>query len=373
MMRVYTQMSLFKYIPTRVYTHAYICTPTYTYRWIMTHMWRTMTHTWMYTCMSVHTPTNTACVYGAHMNNLWHMHECYTHTDKRQVYIRKHIHTPPCIYVHAQTNAVCPNANLYTPTCVYSHTQTHAVCMYANMCAHILLYMYTHRHSRRIYTQSCASTHIPICTHADKRIVYIYVNTHTKTNAVCIHVDNRRVHVRKDTRENAYIYTHRPTLCVYINIYTHTCLYEHTQTRCVHIQKHLHIPTHIFTHRQKPCVFTKIHTPTHTHTHAYKHKQNSRVWKSPEELENQPYIIKYIHACNSQSHPQLVMEHPWRRVSMMQTTTAVSAGHTSKDATSRCTCTRCATVGQKSMDRGSEAAPRCRRPLPFPLACQHEG
>jgi len=55
---------------------------------------------------------------------------------------------------------------------------------------------------------------------------------------------------------------------------------------------------------------------------------------------------------------------------MMQTTTAVSAGHTSKDATSRGTCTRFATEGQKSMDRGRDAVPRCRRPLPFPLARQ---
>ena len=54
---------------------------------------------------------------------------------------------------------------------------------------------------------------------------------------------------------------------------------------------------------------------------------------------------------------------------MMQTTPAVSARN-AKDATCRGTCTRFATEGQKSMDRGSEAAPRCRRPLPFPLACQ---
>ena len=330
----------------------------------------------------------------------------FTHTDTRRVYIRKHVRTHTSIYVY---------------------TQTLAVCIHAIICKHTHTHMYTRRQTHCIYLRKYTHTHTYICTHTDSA-VYTYVNlyahtcmsVHTKTNAVCIHVDNRRVHVRKDTRENAYIYTHRPTLCVYINIYTHTCLYEHTQTRCVHIQKHLHIPTHIFTHRQKPCVFTKIHTPTHTHTHAYKHKQNSRVWKSPEELENQPDIIKYIHACNSQSHPQLVMEPhddvsprcrrplPFPRAyqqgcdvsrhlyqvsdrraevygsgercgstmqttitisagaseriprctkgrdlwigeqlgSTMQTTTAFSAEHTSKDATSRGTCTRVATKGR---------------------------
>jgi len=54
----------------------------------------------------------------------------------------------------------------------------------------------------------------------------------------------------------------------------------------------------------------------------------------------------------------------------MQTTTAVPTEHTSTDATSRGTCTRFATEGQKSMDRGRDAVPRCRRPLPFPLARQ---
>jgi len=45
-----------------------------------------------------------------------------------------------------------------------------------------------------------------------------------------------------------------------------------------------------------------------------------------------------------------------RRGSMTQTTTTVST-----DIPARM---------QKSMDRG-DAAPRCRRPLPFPLTCQH--
>jgi len=55
----------------------------------------------------------------------------------------------------------------------------------------------------------------------------------------------------------------------------------------------------------------------------------------------------------------------------MQTTTAVSFRHTSQDATCQGNCTRFATERQKSMDRGSDAVPRYRRPLPFPLTCQH--
>jgi len=46
-----------------------------------------------------------------------------------------------------------------------------------------------------------------------------------------------------------------------------------------------------------------------------------------------------------------------RRDSMTQTTTTVSAGMPARM--------------QKSMDRGSDAAPRCRRQLLFPLTCQH--
>jgi len=46
-----------------------------------------------------------------------------------------------------------------------------------------------------------------------------------------------------------------------------------------------------------------------------------------------------------------------RHGSTMQTTTAVSAGMPARM--------------QKSMDWGSDAASRCRRPLQFPLTCQH--
>ena len=42
-----------------------------------------------------------------------------------------------------------------------------------------------------------------------------------------------------------------------------------------------------------------------------------------------------------------------------------------QDVTCRGNCTRFATEREKSMDRGSDAAPRCRRLLPFPLTCQH--
>jgi len=46
-----------------------------------------------------------------------------------------------------------------------------------------------------------------------------------------------------------------------------------------------------------------------------------------------------------------------QRRSMTQTTTTVSTGIPARM--------------QKSMDRGSDTAPRCRRPLQFPLTCQH--
>ena len=46
-----------------------------------------------------------------------------------------------------------------------------------------------------------------------------------------------------------------------------------------------------------------------------------------------------------------------RHGSMTQTTTTVSTGMPARM--------------QKSMDQGSDVAPRCRRPLPFPLTCQH--
>jgi len=41
------------------------------------------------------------------------------------------------------------------------------------------------------------------------------------------------------------------------------------------------------------------------------------------------------------------------------------------DVTCRGNCTRFAPEREQSIDRGSNAAPRCRRPLPFPLTCQH--
>ena len=42
-----------------------------------------------------------------------------------------------------------------------------------------------------------------------------------------------------------------------------------------------------------------------------------------------------------------------------------------QDVTCRGNCTRVATEREESMDWGSDAAPRCRRPLPFPLTCQY--
>ena len=44
---------------------------------------------------------------------------------------------------------------------------------------------------------------------------------------------------------------------------------------------------------------------------------------------------------------------------------------TNQDVTCRGNCTRLSTEREKSMDRGSDTASRCRRPLPFPLTCQH--
>ena len=44
---------------------------------------------------------------------------------------------------------------------------------------------------------------------------------------------------------------------------------------------------------------------------------------------------------------------------------------TNHDVTCRDNGTRLAPEREESIDRKGDAAPRCRRPLPFPLTCQH--
>jgi len=69
-----------------------------------------------------------------------------------------------------------------------------------------------------------------------------------------------------------------------------------------------------------------------------------------------PFPLMFQHRRNM-SRRVLVYGSRKRRDTMTQTTTTVSAGMPARM--------------QKSMDQGSDAAPRCRRPLPFPMTCQH--
>ena len=141
-------------------------------------------------------------------------------------------------------------------------------------------------------------------------------------------------------------------------------MYTHTYRRCMHIR------AYIYTHRRNISRRVEVYgsrkrrgsmtqTTTTISAGMPARMQKPMDWKSdvaPRCRRPLPFTLTCQHRRNISRRVEAYGSRK-RRGSMTQTTTTVSAVMPA--------------IMQKSMDRESDAAPRCRRPLPFPLTCQH--
>jgi len=135
----------------------------------------------------------------------------------------------------------------------------------------------------------------------------------------------------------------------------------------------------IYTHTHVNSTNIYIRTRPRQDTHAYEtqtYNQNSRVWKSPEELENQSDNIKYVrlpHAVAHMNEHICIYIYVYIYICMY---ICIYNDHyccleTNHDVTCRDNGTRFAPEREQSIDREGDAAPRYRRPLRFPLTRQY--
>ena len=130
------------------------------------------------------------------------------------------------------------------------------------MHTHTHVRMYTHRQTLCPYVNIYTHTCVFVHTPTTPR-VYKQTWTHTQTNAVRIYVNiHTHTHVHTYTQDKLRV----NAVCIYVNIYTHTCTFAHPLTqRRLYIRRHVHTPCiYVYTQTKVVCIHTNVYTHTYT-------------------------------------------------------------------------------------------------------------